>query len=164
MSVWKTKLGSHTCTSRLRRHSDLSNYGVGTVLYFQMLKYLAFMFGMMFFLSIPAMIFFYSAQPVEDSSLNKIVAAGSLGNLGSSEPVCIPDSTYDLSTPELILNPKGTVELSCPFGELFSIYDFGQISKNTKVDCTEIKNSPLGDVEVNFYPPDCHLRRFELLQ
>ena len=97
----------------------MAPYGVGTVLYFQMLKYLAFMFFMMFILSIPAMIFFFSAQTVEDSSLNKIVAAGSVGNLGASEPVCVPDSQYDLSTPQLALNPAGKVELSCPFGELF---------------------------------------------
>jgi len=86
--------------------SDLAPYGVGTVLYFQMLKYLAFMFLMMFTLSIPAIIFFFSGTEVEDTTLTKIVAAGSLGNLGASEPVC-REGNYDLSTAEKEADPEG---------------------------------------------------------
>lgn len=138
MSVWKTRIGSHDCASRRNRNSDLAEYGVGTVFYFQMLKYLAAMFFMMFVLSMPGMIFFYSGSEVEDASLTKLVAAGSLGNLGASEPVC-REGEYDLSTPELAANPKGIVQLNCAFGELYSLYDFGQLSKNTKTDCSEIK-------------------------
>lgn len=88
MSLLKSNLGSHNCTARAKRTSDLAEYGVGTVLYFQMLKYLAFMFWVMFMLSIPSIIFFTSGTEVENASFSKIVSAASLGNLGSSEPVC----------------------------------------------------------------------------
>ena len=67
-SVWKTRTGSHNCTNRKKRESDLASYGVGTVLYFQMLKYLAAMFFGMFMLSMPAMLFFFYGTELEDSS------------------------------------------------------------------------------------------------
>ena len=83
-----TKLGSHNCTDRSKRNSELAPYGVGTVLYFQLLKYLGFIFFMMFLLSAPAMLFFFYGTELESASFNKIVSAMSLGNLGGSEPVC----------------------------------------------------------------------------
>ena len=132
MSCFKTKLGSHNCTSREKRNSDLAPYGVGTVLYFQLLKYLGFMFFMMFLLSGPAMLFFFYGSDLESTSLTKIVSTLTVGNLGSSEPVC-KEGSYDLTTVYAIAKPEGVMNLRCPFGELYELFDFGQLSTNTKV-------------------------------
>jgi len=118
------------------------------------------MFFAMFMLSMPAMLFFFYGTDLQDSSFTQIVAAASLGNLGSSQAVC-REGTYDLDTPEGLADPKGAVSLSCPFGELYDLFDFGQISVNQNVDCETITKNPLADAEVNYYPPDCHMRRYE---
>ena len=86
--ICKTNLGCHDCCSRERRRSDFDEYGVGTVLYFQFLKYMGCLFLAMAFLSIPSMLFFFYGTELTDYSLTKIVTAASLGNLGSSAPVC----------------------------------------------------------------------------
>jgi len=51
------------------------------------------------------------------------------------------------------------LSLSCPFGELFALYDFGQLSVNDKVDCqqTQDESTDLSESSFNFYPPDCHI-------
>jgi len=51
--------------------------------------------------------------------------------------------------------------MNCPFGELYSLFDFGQLSTSTKVKCDEIRKQPLADTAVSYYPPDCHLRLFD---
>ena len=48
-------------------------------------------------LSVPAMLFFFYGTELADTSFTKVVAAASLGNLGSSDPVC-QDARYDLSS------------------------------------------------------------------
>lgn len=39
--VCGTRIGSHNCCSRDSRRSDFDEYGVGTVLYFQFLKFMS---------------------------------------------------------------------------------------------------------------------------
>ena len=86
--VCSTKTGYHDCCSRRRRKSDFEEYGVGTVLYFQFLKYIGCLFLMMTVLAIPSMLFFFYGTELEDVAFKKIVTSASLGNLGSSKPVC----------------------------------------------------------------------------
>lgn len=43
---------------------------------------------MMTILAIPSMLFFFYGSELEDSTFQKVVTAASLGNLGSSNPVC----------------------------------------------------------------------------
>ena len=54
-----TKTGYHGFCTRKRRQSDFDDYGVGSVLYFQFIKYLGCQFLILALLGIPAMIFFY---------------------------------------------------------------------------------------------------------
>ena len=88
-----------------------------------MLKYLAAMFFAMFMLSMPAMLFYFYGTELEDSSFTQIVAAASLGNLGSSEPVCREGKLDE--TPDENGNLVGQIQLSCPFGDLYELFDFG---------------------------------------
>ena len=118
-----------------------------------MLKYLAFMFFMMFILSGPAMLFFFYGTDIEASSFSKIVSASSMGNLGSSEPVCRETTLESESL-------QGVINLNCPFGELDKLFDFGQVSRFTKINCDEIKAKPLNEAQIAYYPPDCRLRLF----
>ena len=157
MSVCKSNMGWHDCCSRKRRHSDFNEFGIGTVLYFQMLKYLGCMFLLMFFLSIPAICFFFYGTELTDASFTKIVTAASLGNLGTSKPVC-KTGVYDLTSG---VNPQAGIFLDCPFGTLYSITEFGQLSKEVEVDCDKATEF-IGTAEsgFSFYPPDCDYNRF----
>ena len=94
-------------------------------------------------LAIPAMLFFFYGTELADTSFTKIVAAASLGNLGSSDPVC-KEGRYDLSSSPNApnLNPSVSISLSCPFGELWSIKEFGQVSVSTPIDCEEAVKDP----------------------
>lgn len=83
-----TKTGWPDCCKRKNRESELAEYGVGSVLYFQFLKFMSCMFILMLILASPAMFFFIQGQGLEDSSFTSFVKATSLGNLGSSSPVC----------------------------------------------------------------------------
>jgi hypothetical protein len=50
---------------RKNRKSDFESYGTGIVVYFQFIKYLTFMFGILALLSIPSMvIYFFENLPV----------------------------------------------------------------------------------------------------
>ena len=145
--ICKTNLGFHDCCSRERRRSDFDEYGVGTVLYFQFLKYMGCLFLAMAFLSIPSMLFFFYGTELTDYSLTKIVTAASLGNLGSSSPVC-KFGTFDETD-------KVQIELSCAFGELYAIEHFGQISINEDIDCEIPDPTKVAEKEFNFYPDIC---------
>ena len=59
MPCCRTKTGYHGFCSRKRRQSDFDDYGVGSVLYFQFLKYMGCQFLLLSVLGIPAMLFFY---------------------------------------------------------------------------------------------------------
>ena len=83
MPVCGTKTGAHNCFSRQARESDLSEYGVGIVVYFQFLKYMACVFLILGILSVPTMIFsFYGTKP--DGSFTSIASSISIGNLGQA--------------------------------------------------------------------------------
>ena len=102
------------------------------------------------------MLFFYYGTDLTDASLTKIVSAASLGNLGSANPSCHYNS-FDLESPEAnLLNPKATIQVSCPFGDLFSIAKFGQISRKDKVDCEQIAQlDDASEATFSFYPSEC---------
>jgi len=72
------------------------------------------------------MLFFSYGNELVDRSFAKIVTAGSLGNLGSSNPVC-SKGFFDtsLTTSSALLNPYGSISLSCSFGELYGLKTFG---------------------------------------
>ena len=74
---------------------------------------------MQVFIALPAMLFFYYGTELESPSLTKIVTAASLGNLGSSQPVCNA-GVFDIESASAnVLDPTAIITLSCPFGELF---------------------------------------------
>jgi len=52
------------------------------------------------------------------------------------------------------------MQLSCPFGELWSIKQFGQASKSTVTDCEAATDDP-ENAEFEFYPPDCSYESFD---
>ena len=82
--ICRTKTG-WSCCCKSSRKSDFSPYGVGMVLYFQLLKHLTIVFLMMAVMSIPAYIFFFSGNqtdPANYGSVKYILAAFSLGNIG----------------------------------------------------------------------------------
>lgn len=64
------------------RKSDFKDYGMGIVIYFQLLKYMAFMYCLLTVISIPSMVFYFSGNPTDRITLNEIVPALSLGNIG----------------------------------------------------------------------------------
>lgn len=120
------------------------------------------LFLLMGILAIPAMLFFFYGTELADSSFTKVVAAASLGNLGSSDPVC-QDARYDLSSATADTeNPRVSISLSCPFGELWAIKQFGQVSVSTPVDCEGATDDP-DNASFDFYPPDCEYALFDTI-
>ena len=117
--ICKTKTGWH-CWRPSYRKSDFAQYGMGVVIYFQFLKYMACMFFWMTVMSIPAMVFYWSGNPADSLSMSSVVPALSLGNIGQSETAC-SSGTYDRKT------GKVEITLTCPFGQLEFITNFGQI-------------------------------------
>ena len=86
------------------------------------------------------------------------MTAASLGNLGTSKPVCKAGS-YDLTKGDD--NIKAGISLDCPFGTLFAITEFGQLSREVAVDCdnaTEFIGSATS--AFSFYPSSCDYKRF----
>ena len=79
---------------------------------------MACLFFWMTVISIPAMVFYWSGNPADEYSINTVVPALSLGNIGQSETAC-SSGTYDRAT--------GLVEITvtCPFGQLDAITNFG---------------------------------------
>ncbi|KAA0163982.1 hypothetical protein FNF31_02531 [Cafeteria roenbergensis] len=114
LSICDTELGSHGCTwlcclCRLRAvtkvcpclsarncagvnavPSELSEFGVGVGLYFKLLKYLAFIFAIMLFFSIPNAILFWFGNGLLDSSvtITDSLALLTIGNLGEGTAAC----------------------------------------------------------------------------
>ena len=132
------------------------------MLYFQFLKCMGCLFLLMGILAIPAMLFFFYGTELADSSFTKVVAAASLGNLGSSDPVC-QDARYDLSSATADTeNPRVSISLSCQFGELWAIKQFGQVSVSTPVDCEGATDDP-DNASFDFYPPDCEYALFDTI-
>jgi hypothetical protein len=107
-----TKTGWSHCR-RSRRQSDLNDYGVGLVLYFQFQKYLVVMMFLFTVLSIPTCLLFYHGSvtfvaveedggviehihvaeatevtPFSSAHLNTLLAKFTLGNLGEVHDHC----------------------------------------------------------------------------
>ena len=83
-------------------------------------------------ISLPSMIFYWSGSPAQEYSLSTVVPALSLGNIGQSEYAC-SSSTYDRTSRQV------EITLTCPFGSLDAIQNFGQIPKNQQVSCNQAK-------------------------
>ena len=88
MPLCKTKTGYHGTCKRERRRSDFEDYGVGSVLYFQFIKYMGCQFLIMSILAIPAMLFFYYGTEPQDTKFRTLVNSVSLGNIGEAKSVC----------------------------------------------------------------------------
>ena len=84
MPCCATRTGSHNPCKRANRRSDFDDFGVGSVLYFQFIKYMGCQFLVMAFLGIPAMMFFYYGTEMSDLEFRPIVQSLSLGNLGTA--------------------------------------------------------------------------------
>ena len=76
------------------------------------------------------MFFYWSGSPAQEYSVSSVVPALSLGNIGQSEYACSA-STYDKAS------GKVEITLTCPFGQLDAIQNFGQIPKNQQVSCKQ---------------------------
>ena len=79
--ICSTRTGWHCCRPKVRQ-SDLKDYGMGMVIYFQFLKYMATLYCLSTIISIPSMIFYYSGSPATSLSLSEVVPSLSLGNIG----------------------------------------------------------------------------------
>ena len=113
------------------------DFGPGIVVYFQSLKYFAILFTIMTILSVPSMIFYYSGNLKIPGDLKGAITALSLGNIGGSKLAC------DNSDSDLIANTldyQASMSLTCNFGVLDSIKEFGQVSQASYVDCNTLAN------------------------
>ena len=88
MPCCKTKTGWHGLCRQESRRSDFDDYGVGSVLYFQFLKYMGCQFLIMFILGIPSMLFFYYGTELSETGFRSVVQSVSLGNLGTASNTC----------------------------------------------------------------------------
>ena len=86
-SIWETKTGRLSFDKRTRR-SDLKEYGVGIVIYFQFVKYMSCLYFCLGLLSVPAMALFWASGESKVADLNELITATSLGNIGGSAVAC----------------------------------------------------------------------------
>ena len=82
-----TKTGRASCDKETRK-SDLENYGVGLVVYFQFVKYMSCLYFWLAVLSLPAMILFWAGNKSKVADLNELITVTSLGNIGESPIAC----------------------------------------------------------------------------
>ena len=129
MKICKSKTGRHSCFSREARKSDFEKYGVGIVVYFQFLKYMAFMFFFISLLSVAPMIFFYFGTQSDFSSPYDLITGTSLGNLGQAQRVCSYEHFDFVSVSDTY---ESELSLSCPYGNLDSIEVMGQMFIETE--------------------------------
>jgi hypothetical protein len=115
-----TKSGWFCCRPSMRQ-SDFAEYGMGMVIYFQFLKFMATMYCVMTVISIPSMVFYFSGNPTDRLSMSDLIPALSLGNIGQSETACA-SGIYEPST-SLV-----EITINCPFGKLDEVTSFGQVS------------------------------------
>ena len=59
LSICGSSTGWFNCCCRSQRKSDFEPFGVGIVVYFQLMKYMAMMFLLLSLVSIPTMVFFF---------------------------------------------------------------------------------------------------------
>lgn len=83
-SFFKSNFGSFLCGGE--RESELKEFGSGMVLYFKLLKFLAFLMLVLSLISLPSFIFFHSerqGQEKDHSSIKHLATYFTLGNLGA---------------------------------------------------------------------------------
>ena len=86
-SICGTKTGRISCDKDARK-SDLAQYGIGMVTYFQFVKYMSCLYFCMALLSIPAMVFFWAGNKSKVANLNELITMVSVGNIGESPLAC----------------------------------------------------------------------------
>jgi hypothetical protein len=103
-------------------------YGVGIVLYFRWLKFMACLFFFMSILSVPALFFYHSGTVLDlenTPGLTKL-ASLTLGSIGESTPLCYQESTTNSTLDDDFYDDfyhinhtvKGYIELKCPVGQI----------------------------------------------
>ena len=98
------------------RKTDINDYGVGMVLYFQFMKYIGVIMLICSIIALPSiMINYYSHEPLS-SSYNHQLAQLSIGNLGE---------THQVST-QLDFSSEGPLlELNCHIGIIRGVDSIG---------------------------------------
>ena len=110
-------------------------------------------------ISIPAMVFYWSGNPATEYSINSVVPALSLGNIGQSETACSSGTVNSESG-------KVEITVSCPFGQLDAITNFGQVGYSQLVQCNKAKETvkeegiDLSEYDFGFYPAECSYSQF----
>ena len=123
MSIWKTKTG-RVSRSRASRKSDLEEYGVGIVVYFQFVKYIACVYFIMAVLSLPAMFFFYYGNK-NKASWTDMITKVSVGNIGDSPFACADDMFLETNIGDDFQDSTAFMNLSCRYGTLETMTNFG---------------------------------------
>ena len=80
-SVCGTKTGWSHCLRGMRK-SDMNEYGVGMVLYFQFLKYIGVIMLICTIISAPSILINYHSKDAISDSYNHQIAQFTVGNLG----------------------------------------------------------------------------------
>ena len=87
-SILKSKVGFPSCKTEKRR-SDFENYGAGTVMYFQLLKYFFWIFLLLLIVSLPSMAIYYSGNTGSYlSDFKSFISLVSIGNMAQDENAC----------------------------------------------------------------------------
>jgi hypothetical protein len=85
-----TSTGSYRCCCKGNTKSDLSDLGVGIVVYFKMLKFLTWLFMWFAFINIPTYFFYYKGNETDinnDASLKYFMSVFTLGNIGQCKNI-----------------------------------------------------------------------------
>lgn len=82
----------------------MKEYGVGVVLYFQFLKFLAALFFLLTVLSVPSMYLCFKSNPIAAAGPEELVALLSLGNLGATKITCNTGTYLEPLAPESVFD------------------------------------------------------------
>ena len=91
--------------------------GAGISSYHQQLVHLFFLFLILLFLHIPAMVIYNSYNYYQDSAVQSM----SLGNMGFSSPICLIESMQKLSGS----TQKDLIQPTCTQGKITKLHEFG---------------------------------------
>ncbi|TNV86148.1 hypothetical protein FGO68_gene10021 [Halteria grandinella] len=137
-----------SCCGKTSRQSEFAPYGVGIVLYFQFLKFIALVLFFATLMSIPSYIFYFSgnSSALQQKNAKSILTAFSLGNIGQSQYACNSGQYNNQS--------QGNITLFCSFGTLDSITLFGQSLLAQNGSCQN------DGVNIKYSPPSCNIDKF----
>jgi hypothetical protein len=113
-------------------------------------------------LSLPSMAFYVSGNMTAKKSIDikSLITAISLGNIGASNSACSYGG-YNLNNASnnttFASNLNATVYLSCAYGTLSALTNFGQVSVASVVDCVSWQQNQ-GAYSFPFYPNNCQMK------